>query len=417
MSMNLNLCKKQIKENYKIIIPLLVFFIGFSIFNIVMKNTSDDIGFKNIIDSMGGYNWNNLITAMKDRYLNWTSRTLINFYEFTFVRVPVLFRFLNIFITIVPLCFVFKHITKNKSLILNLIVSIVFLGITIGMSIEAGITASAVNVMWPLSATTLSIYICIKTMLNKKINIWWFILSIFLLLISGLWSESIAGPIVFFYLFVVIYSIVFNKKINVYSICYSLLTILFLIHIFRCPGNFNRLKVELTNRGVYDSFMNLTFFDKLSRAIVWGFMGLCTTIPLVIMTSIILFKKSKNILFKISALTPYAFVLIFAICLLIYREDFFNKITYVHRGINPLITISMFFGIMNVLLNLILIDYKNLKRCFVILIVFATVMASYMMLGFGLNPGTRNLAYGFYILLPLTYFYIVNYKNYIKEKF
>ena len=354
----------------------------------------------------------NILDYVTGRYFNWSSRVII---EFLLCFVLKTSKYLWILIECVMMSLIGYSISKlfvkdNKKEMNYMIMFMVFI-YPFNVMASAGWAATTTNYMWPL-ATTLFCLIPIKKVWNKekfkKFTYPLYIIS----LIYACNQEQTCAIVCGTYLLFSIFFILKDKKIKPFIVIQTILSIISLIFILTCPGNYVRKNYEIEN--IFPEFESLTVFDKFSVGLTStvGEMVGHANLPFVILSLIIsvyIFTYYKEKLYRVISLIPIVTVSVLGIFIditgrhfsyfapfkeLILKKDLILTSANCDNLLN-LIPLVMAFVILISLSLSILIIFKNLKNNIAIYI-FLVGLASRLIMGFSptiFESGIRTMIF------------------------
>lgn len=339
--------KKINKVNISI---LVVFFLFLLInFSINLDGFGDDgtLFLNPLQESFDG----SMVLFLRDRYIHWSSRIIIEFFTLLSVKYPLLWRILNTLAmttAVVSPIFLFKFKEKKWSLIF--VSFFLFLLIPKSMFSETGWIATTTNYLW-VSASLLGF---LGITLAKKNRWYTYILSLILVLYAGnLEQMNIVLLIVIPVIFVLFKK---SKKNYMQLIPHFLLTLGNLSLILLSPGNKTRFEIEVSNR--FTDFESLTFFRKLELGFssTYKFLYLNNQFVflfLALLICIALMNNSK-LLINLAAFIPMMIFVIFSLF-----ADYFSKllpiVEYIFTSFNNYGTIFQFMHPITWLADLLLL--------------------------------------------------------------
>lgn len=291
--------KKLFKSHY---FPFVLLFIIMLILTAGKKFFHDDS------DLFSHFSENPMMFWVRNRYLYWTSRIIIEVILGLFasrvrwlwkITDPIMYVLLGFAIYRV---FVTKH--NNKTMIW-LIVCLVLL-IPQKLLSEAGWMATSLNYLWPVAFGVFSLIPIRKTLDGEKIR--WFEVPFYAIsLIFAENMEQVAAVLFTVYLLFTIYFVA-KRKLNFTIVIMLLLSIASVVFILKCPGNSARADAEVANW-----FVDYPMYNKIDQA----FIGLYSTmqyfinhfnpIYLVFTLSLMItiFKRYNNIAYRAISIIPF----------------------------------------------------------------------------------------------------------------
>jgi len=261
----------------------------------------DDLIFSSSLD-----NGKKLFDVIAYRYSTWSSRSII---EIVLILVAsthkIVWQILQIFM-IWLLAFSISKLFLNKdNNNENIALFSLLLAYPMFNFCTAGWEATTINYFWPLSLGLYS-FISIKEMFeNKKNSVFKYILySISIIFACNMEQMGIIILLVYT-IYLVIYYLQ-NKKIHLFFIVQIAISILSLIFIFTCKGNYIRQQAEITN---YIDYPQLSFLDKIGMCFTttmndylnwyaYPVSILCVTLPIFILLNY------KEKIFRLISLIP-----------------------------------------------------------------------------------------------------------------
>lgn len=180
----------------------------------------------------------NLFLWLKERYMTWSSRTIIEMLMMIMVALPqTVWRILNAVLMTVTSVFISKIFCKEEyNFQKNWIIAGLSFTIDVAILKEAGWIATSLNYIWPLAFGMISIYLIKKVCRNQEVRFYEYIIYTICLLI-GISSEQLvfvllivfgAGNVIWYQA---------NKRINKYLAVQLLICIAGLVNAMACPGN------------------------------------------------------------------------------------------------------------------------------------------------------------------------------------
>jgi hypothetical protein len=193
------------------------------------------------------------------RYLNWSSRLIIEFLVIGVLDLPsIIWRVVNPFIFVMLGLSISKLFVKRRNYISNwFVVFLIFLFPLREIS-DAGWVTTSVNYLWTLTFGLFSIITLNKAMKGEKISVIEYVISLILLIIS-INHEIICAVFTIVHLVLAVY-LIKNQRSLWYIFLRLLLSIIGLIFILASPGNIVRRESEI--RWFID-FNNISLINKL----------------------------------------------------------------------------------------------------------------------------------------------------------
>lgn len=205
---------------------------------------------------------------------------------------------------------------------------------------SAGWVSTTLNYIWPFIFVVLSFIPLYNNDIKRKTPIWQYIIYI-ILLIYSVNQEQMCMIVLWFNVLYLIYSLVNNKKLNIYNLVCILLSLASLLFIITCPGN--QTRTMLYEQAVYPNFNKLNLFDKIYLGIIPTFENLINNkiviLIFIILLSIAAYKYGKNNLSKVVSLINVIFIL----SITIFKNEFINMFPFTKK----LFTVFKYNGITN----------------------------------------------------------------------
>lgn len=354
-----------------------------------------------------------------ERWNNWSSRLLLENFVNLFSKNLLAWSIITIFLGGVlfwSLCRILKIKHKYQLLILLGL----FLMINPLTLASAGIFATTICYLWPMSLFLFSISTILHPIKDQKIHQICKLLT-FPTIIISVCNEQLAILSVIFFGSIVIYN--FIKKQRTKSSIYSLLfmSILGIVNIFICPGSYVR-KISETAKW-WPNFENLNILEKIEIGTTTTFSRLFLTpevliIIFVVLTLILAYKKRNSLSFSLSLISNILLVLFFIPANdksnIVPINPFFKiRNLAIHSSpdnILPkaynLIIISIFLVVILMTLVSIIISFKKSKES--LFLSFTVLSGLFISLAISLSPtifasSTRTLFPFFVILASSNY--------------
>lgn len=263
---------------------------------------------------------------VKERYNSWTSRVLIEFVLCLTLKTSKYLWILIEALMVTLACYsISKIFTKDSKRQNNLMLISMILIYPYTIMYQAGWAATTLNYMWPL-ATCLFALIPIKKIWDvEKIRIWEYPLYTLAIIFAGN-QEQTSAILVCSYLIFAVIMIAKNKKIHPYMIIQTIISIISIVFILTCPGNYVRQTEEAYR---FIDFEMLTFLDKFILGFTATFREIIAHKNLVytLLTSLLavfVFSNYKEKLYRIVSLIPVVSILVFGHFSSIFFEVFPN---------------------------------------------------------------------------------------------
>lgn len=243
---------KKVLEKYPNIVYILFFLVLVIVFYMAHTTMGDDLFFQNIP-------MNQIFSYLGNRYHEWTSRLIIEFFLVSFLHIPKIFWCIcqAFFVTGIAYCISYLFTKHN---LFTRIVSLLSISIISFSCVEeAGWYATTLNYIWPLFFLLVS-FIPIKHVFDgTKEPIYAYPLYIISALIATNQEQTCALLFGFYLLFSLYF---FFKKQKVWFLNFQLLiSIVGLIFIFTCPGNNVRMVQEVVTW--YPAYGSFSIFQKI----------------------------------------------------------------------------------------------------------------------------------------------------------
>lgn len=301
--------KKNIKNNLDIVIPLLLFFVSFLVFNFLAPHSGHDEGWGSIFDAYGGLNWNSFKQLTSDWFYKHNNRIPIELLAILFVQKPfgiILYRIINpIFATIV--FYLILKTVNSKKIIINVLLFLVILTIDGALVYDVGLVSVSTNYIWPVAVAAPAFVISLNLYRNKNksVNITFFILSIILLIIFSLWSEMFC---LVFGAILVVFSIMHYtkfKKVNIKYVVYFLLAVGFFVFAYLAPST--KVRYNNTIKYNFPTYASFSFLSKCWFGIVEtynDYMKIFNLLFILLLVYATFVNKKTSKLLKINSLMP-----------------------------------------------------------------------------------------------------------------
>ncbi|MEN2777339.1 DUF6056 family protein [Acetivibrio clariflavus] len=200
----------------------------------------------------------NILPFIVNRYYNWSSRLIIESFLIILVHFEWLWRILDTAIMVLIAVSISKLIPSCDTRLKNwIITSFVFI-YPINHMNSAGWIATTMNYSWPLAFGLFSMIPIKKILFDEEIKNFEYIFYI-LAILFALNQEQMCAIIFSVYLVFTVY-LFFKKKPNLFMIIQSLLSIISMIFILTCPGNYARKIAEVGKW--FPEYPNISFLQK-----------------------------------------------------------------------------------------------------------------------------------------------------------
>lgn len=333
------------------------------------------------------------------RYGYWTSRIIIEFFLINLLKmgdivcsifVSAIFSLLGVAIS---KTFIINKEDKEKNKIINWIILFLLLTISYDVLIGAGVMATTVNYLFPI---TLGIFVLLfirKSILKEEIKKYEYPLYLFFAIVATNMEQMCAILFVINFLSLV-YFIVKEKKINVFNLILLIISIIGLLNILLCPGNTSRYELEIETW--YPDYTNFGIIEK-TKCGIYSVIESCfgsVNIPYIVFSIVIMisiFKNYKNIIVKVISEIPVVLGTIFTVFAPISSAIFPNMFginNVIMTGFNAQTTRFLFLtpyvvALLCLIISTILVFKKNWKTLILLLVLGAGFTSKFIM---GFNP-------------------------------
>lgn len=348
------------------------------------KAVSDDTRFVNIF---GG----NITEALQNRYTTWSSRVLIEYVLAIIINHSVfLWKVCNITMSMLILFSLDKiFLSKENGNSVRFILVVLLIFYPVGHMGSAGYITTTINYLWPLATMLYSFIILKKLYYNEKI----YFIEGFIYLVCAIFgaNQEQYAPAMIVTFVIALLLMLYKKRFNIWLCLINISCITELVLILSCPGNTNRLSSE-TGRFM-SAFESLSFFEKVR-------LGYITTIAEFVENSsnvfllfgvifaICMFKKTKNVLYRIIPLAQLSYIFIFS-----FNHAFEGRCLRRLLGTNDISSLNFMgfswvlrYALYLLLSCLILLGFyyyfDSLKEFFLASCVYCLAIGSRMILGF-----------------------------------
>lgn len=259
------------------------------IFLLVNPNYGDDIFFSTVVGE-----GESIFNVINHRYSTWTSRSIIELVLISVSSKPkIIWQLIQIFIMWLLAYSISSLLLKkeNKKIGNYVICALLLTYPAINYS-AAGWQATTINYVWPLALGMFSFISIKKIFNNEKIKIWEYI-AYSLAIVFACNMEQMGCIIFMIYLVYSILYFVKSKKVSKFLLIQLLISILSLVFIFTCKGNYIRQQDEMQN---YLDYNSITLFDKLSMCFTSTFYDMihCHAFPILILVLVLPIYIYKN---------------------------------------------------------------------------------------------------------------------------
>jgi len=386
--------RKFFKNNVRIVVlTLFLLQLGISIW--ITPNRYDSEFFIKQMSEMSVLDFINL------RYNTWTSRIIIEFFVCTILpRYSLVWALLNTIMMTILGYSIFKIFVKDDDKKMTWM-SLAFISIyPLNKIATCDWGAGSMNYTWPLAMLMFSAISIKKIFDGEKISKYMYLLYSIALIFACNQEQACGIAFGIYLIFLVLAFLKNNKKVHPFLVVQFIITILSLIFIITCPGNNARKLDEI--KTYYVDFEMLSIFDKVSLGLTATVNNLLIESNVVflvfsILSAMYIFAKHKNKLYRVIALIPVVFGLVFGV----FKEFAYELFPYLgiliemmgqeHIMLTPVNYIDFvnflplviaFVVLGSMALNILLI-FKNLKSNVAIVIYAAGVMSRVIM---GFSP-------------------------------
>lgn len=307
--------KKFFKEIFKVdnipyLVLSLIMFLSFANINI---KPGDDEWFSTILNKSFD---DNLIKYLKERYIGWTGRIVIEF-----IMVPMfgcniwIWRCLNTIVSVVlafgiynliPYNYISKIEESERLLIKSLICISIFAIPTEVFSASISWITGSYNYLWPVACLLLMILPYKKAIFKEYFNRKWYFVLIFITIL-GANMEQASLVILVFALITNIYITIRDNKIRKDLLIFNIFIAINTAILFLAPGNYERSNKEiLTWFGQWDMIslptklmmgINLFLEHTFESNII-------LIVMLFVLVNILIWKEHKSVLIKVLGIIP-----------------------------------------------------------------------------------------------------------------
>lgn len=277
----------------------------------------DDVWFYNALNNT------DKISFLMDKYQVWTSRVVTEFFLVTLVKLPNLWRILNVAVMVLATVSIFKLFNiKKYALSLWIVIALIAI-IPIELYYSAGWIATTLNYLWPLAFGLFSIFPIKKILDNRKIR-WYEYLAYVPAYIYAINCEQMCAVLFAIYLIFTIYVYHENKKVKLTLIIFTILALAGLVFALSCPGNALREAEETAK--YFPDFGSLSLARKMEigySSTLFEFIFKPNLLFMIfsLILAISAFSKLTNQIAKLVAAIPLTVNLIFG-----WFSDIFVKV-------------------------------------------------------------------------------------------
>ncbi len=304
---------EKLKKEKKLF-PFVAFIMLLAVYHLSFKGfVHDDALF---VDNYSGLDFVSLLNILGMRFSTWTSRIIIEFVYFNIYRLPV-YAVLAINILMAGLLYfsAYKLLTykKNEDIKTRIAVLLLFVFSAYPPQnmLSAGLVATCANYLWSLALALFFLTSVQRYLHGEKISVWQYPFYIIALIYASN-EEQTAAMLFGFLVCFITYGLVKKKKLTYLYISLGIV-ILGLILILVCPGN--GLRYESETSYWFPAYKDYNIIDKLQLAVSVTINCIfCEYNPISLIFLGVLayftYKKSNNLICSLSAIFPFAVVLI-----------------------------------------------------------------------------------------------------------
>lgn len=378
--------KEFLKDGRKIIFLLFILQLALYIF-ITPSRYDDEFYIRKITETP-------IPEFVNSRYHEWTSRVMIEFTLCTVLKISkyawILGQTLMMTLLGYSITKIFVKDEKQESRWMAFLLILIY---PMAKMSSAGWGATTVNYIWPFAMAMFSMIPIRKIFEGEKIK--WYMYPLYSLALIFAGNQEQTAAIVFgtYLIFTFLLILRDKKKTNIYMIIQLIITILSLVFILTCPGNYARKVDEVAN--CYPDFETLSILDKISLGITSTFseMLINTNISflvLSIMIAIYIFSTYKNHLCRGVAIIPLVSILVLGLfkdeaCKLFPYFDMYKNIIVQEKA---MVTASNYTSLINFVplaMSLVIIFSFILS----ILLIFKTLRKNTAIVVFLIGLGSR----------------------------
>ena len=423
--------KDRVKKNTDIIVYIAMMVSVYVVFSIAKAGrVGDDLWFAEKASTIpiGRY--------IKERYLLWSSRVLIEALQYFLVKHILLWKILTSFVYAGGVFLLSRLIEnlygKKLSFIIHAFFVFSLYAFRKEMCYGAGWVSTTVNYVWTASAIILVIYLMNKLVIKGKISILESLISVISLLYCV--CQEISCPIALVFILLNIFRYYKKyKRINGFFFVLLFIDFLGFLNIFLCPGNDLRMAQETATW--FPGFENLTLFNKIELGfsstmqnlnrpldpfgfLFWGFIFLAAVICI------------KSGMGKIIGAVPIVINIIFLFVrfdnLKIPPLEFNANDPFICTGTNPSLAdpkslwpdVLFLVQLICVIIVLVLILSKEKAILWIVILVLGTGLMSRIVMGFSPTVWVSGIRTFFTLYLTLAFaLAILSVKVYQKNRF
>lgn len=238
-----------------------IFIISFTLIflaekNCIIMDSGDDAVFKNAINS-GIFQW------LIEFYLKWSGRLVVNFLEIVIINCNLfVWKLLNALVFSNLVYGISKLIDADKHrFLIDLLIVIMILAIPIRTFSSASLwITGSFNYLWPVSFAMPILNVIKKHYYELHVSKKEYAFSCVSALIAC-YNEQVAAILMTLLIILVIYKVLYRKKINTWFIGLCIFLVINSVIMFMAPGNYVRSSSEMIQWN--SSFNMLSIFDKI----------------------------------------------------------------------------------------------------------------------------------------------------------
>lgn len=230
---------------------------------VVSLHIGDDPWFKNVLAN-GVYfsEWKGFLVG---RYNGWSSRIIIEALLILIVHLPFLWRILNAAAMIWIAQALSMFFNRDKDRLVAWFISIGMAMLPIGIFNSAGWIATTLNYVWPLSLGLFAMLPIRNRLYGIKTPRYLYPIAVLCLVYATNQEQMCAVIFAVFGLFSV-YFWFKEKRVDLFTIMGTLLSVCGFVFILTCPGNTARSAAEIA--AVFPQFSSFSLFSKLEMGFV-----------------------------------------------------------------------------------------------------------------------------------------------------
>ncbi len=259
-------------ENYLFLLPFLFLFLILLNWHHSINLMADDLFFYTVPQK------SNILAFVIERYNIWSSRVLIEYLLCQILQLPlIVWWYLNSLIFTAVAFLTYKLVNGKYRVFyaaLSVLLSLSFIFSSYYALGSAGFITTSINYIWPLFSCLLSVYLLKNYTGNNTVKfkrIVAYIISI-LCLLFAINNEELS--IILLALFVLYFLFNYKNKINKSYYLIAITSIIGIINVITCPGNYNRYILELK---WFPDYLQLNAVNKLyigfsyiiNRCVTW----------------------------------------------------------------------------------------------------------------------------------------------------